>query len=482
MAPKILKDGTVLSYNASTQSIKVLQRASILIVDDRIAAIEENSDDLSAPPGTEIIDVSGKIVSPGFVNTHVHVWETVYRSMGPDTTLAEYFGWVSHMSEITQATFTPDDIYISSVEGYVEGLNAGVTSFVEHAHSNWSKPVMESGYQAAVDSGARVWWCYDVRHKERFSSDEQWEAYGALVKDRSSPRVLPGLALDGLAWTVMNGEGKAADLIREKKEKLGLQAITMHHLGGPWPRMNTSPTTVCADNNLHEANLPIIISHASFLTDSDKELMRKHNVFISITPESECLYGQGQETGHEVSDQASLGVDTNWNFSGDIIGQARLWLQLVRFRNYTKTLTAGLIPKANPMAVEQAFLLGTRQGGRALRRDDIGVITVGAKADLVVFNGDSPGMLGWSNPIAAVMLHASSGDIEHVLVDGEWKKKDFKLVDLPTGTSWDELRARFLESSKRIQPHFKTPPPLPEKLFGVADFGEVENVSTVFKP
>jgi hypothetical protein len=267
-----------------------------------------------------------------------------------------------------------------------------------------------------------------------------------------------------------------------RSRKLGLQALTMHHLGGPWPPMNTSPTTVCADNNIHEANLPIIFSHASFLTDSDKDLMRKHNVFISITPESECLYGQGQETGHEVSDQASLGVDTNWNFSGDIVGQARLWLQLVRFRNYTKTLAAGLIPKASPMAVEQAFLLGTRQGGRALRRDDIGVITVGAKADLVIFNGDSPSMLGWSDPIAAVILHASSGDIEHVLVDGEWKKKDFKLVDLPTGASWDELRERFLESSKRIQPHFKTPPPLPEKLFGVADFGEVENVSTVFKP
>ncbi|KAL4747511.1 hypothetical protein BDW72DRAFT_182604 [Aspergillus terricola var. indicus] len=481
MAPKILKDGTVLSYNASTQSIKVLQRASILIVDDHIAAIEENSGDLSAPPETEIIDVAGKIVSPGFVNTHVHVWETVYRSMGPDTTLAEYFSWVSHMSEITQAVFTPDDIYISSVEGYVEGLNAGVTSFVEHAHNNWSKPVMESGYQAALDSGARVWWCYDVRHKEGFSSDEQWETYGSLVNDRSSSRVLPGLALDGLGWTVMTGDGKAADLIREKKEKLDLQALTMHHLGGPWPRMNTSPTSVCADNNVHETNLPIIFSHASFLTDSDKELLRKHNVFISITPESECLYGQGQETGHEVSDQASLGIDTNWNFSGDIIGQARLWLQLVRFRNYTKTLKTGLIPKTNPMTVEQAFLLGTRQGGRALRRDDIGIITVGAKADLVVFNGDSPSMLGWSDPIAAVVLHASSGDIEHVLVDGEWKKKDFKLVDLPTGTTWDQLRARFLESSRRIQPHFKTPPPLPEKLFGVADFGEVESVSTVFK-
>ncbi|KAL4899367.1 hypothetical protein BDW74DRAFT_115789 [Aspergillus multicolor] len=481
MAPKILKDGTVLSFDASTQSIKVLPRASILIVDDRIAAIEENSNDLPAPAGDdiEIIDVSGKIISPGFVNTHVHVWESVYRSMGPDTTLAEYMGWVSPAGQLAPAAFTGDDIYISALEGYIEGLNAGVTSVVEHAHNNWSRPVMESGYKAALDSGARVWWCYDVLERESFSADEQWEAYGKLVEGKSA-LVSAGLSLDALSWSILNGDGKAVDFIEKKKDELDIQALTVHHLGGPWPQGNTSPTRICADNNLYEADLPIIFSHASFLTESDKKMLRKHNVFISITPESECHYGHGQETGHEISDQASLGVDTNWTFSGDIIGQARLWLQLVRLRQSEKTLHAGLLPNACPMAVEEAFLLATRQGGRALRRDDIGVITVGAKADLVVVDGESPSMLGWSNPIAAVILHAHAGDIEHVLVDGEWRKKDFKLVDLPM--EWKDLRTRFLESARRVQPQFKVRPPLPERFWGTGRFGGVETVSTVYKP
>ncbi|RDW72754.1 uncharacterized protein DSM5745_07926 [Aspergillus mulundensis] len=479
MAPKILKDGTVLSFDTSTQSIKVLRRASILIVDDRIAAIEENSDDLPAPPGdVEIVDVAGKIISPGFVNTHVHVWESVYRSMGPNTTLPQYMGWAGHMGQLVPVAFTADDIYISSLQGYIEGLNAGVTSVVEHAHNNWSRAVMEEGYRAAVDSGARVWWCYDVMEREGFSAHEQWDAYGQLVRDKSA-LVSSGLSLDGLGWGILNGDGKAVDFIRGKKAELDIQALTVHHCGGPWPQGNTSPTRICADNNLYEADLPIIFSHSPFLTDSDKEMLREHKVFISITPESECHYGIGQETGHEISDQASLGIDTNWTFSGDIIGQARLWLQLTRLRQYTKTLHTGLLPNANPMAVEQAFLLATRQGGRALRRDDIGVITVGAKADLVVFNGDSPSMLGWSDPIAAVILHANAGDIEHVLVDGEWKKKDFKLVSLPM--DWKDLRTRFLESSRRIQPQFAVPPPLPEKFWGTGRFGDVESVSTIYE-
>lgn len=60
------------------------------------------------------------------------------------------------MSPVT-AAFTPDDVYISSLEGYLEGLHGGVTSYVEHAHNNWNAAVVEPGFNAAVNSGARDW-------------------------------------------------------------------------------------------------------------------------------------------------------------------------------------------------------------------------------------------------------------------------------------------------------------------------------------
>ncbi|KAL4933000.1 uncharacterized protein BDV17DRAFT_144807 [Aspergillus undulatus] len=472
MTSKIFKDGTVLSFDKLTQSIKVLPRASILIENGLITAISENSSDLTAPPDTEIINVSGKIVSPGFVNTHVHMWQTAYRTLGPNVTLSQYFGWVSQASPMARAAFAPEDVHVSALEGYLEGLNAGVTSYVEHAHSNWSQGVMEAGFRAAAESGGRVWWCYDVAGRDGFSVDEQWDAMEGLVKGSDNGLVLPGLSLDG----TLRGGGVTSDFIRDKAAQLELQALTVHHLGGPWPQGSTSPSALCT-NRINETNLPIIISHAPFLTDSDKAALRQHDIFVSITPESECHYGQGQETGHEISDQACLGLDTVWTFSGDMISQARLWLQLVRLRNYTKTLNTGLLPNDNPMTVEQAFLLATRQGGLALRRHDIGVIEPGAKADLAIFNGDSPNMLGWTDPVAAVILHAHPGDIEHVLVDGEWRKRDFRLVNL--AQPWDELRSRFLDTAGRIQAQMKTPPALPDKLWGVGELGGVEPVSTV---
>jgi hypothetical protein len=163
-----------------------------------------------------------------------------------------------------------------------------------------------------------------------------------------------------------------------------------------------------------------------------------------------------------------------------MLSQARIWLQTVRNNNYRKTLDMGLIPKQNPMKVEQAFLLATRQGGLALRRADIGVLQVGAKADILVFNGDSPNMLGWSDPVAAIILHANPGDVEHVFVDGQFRKRNFRLVrEEETKWKWHDVRKSFLEAAKRIQPLVKTPTQVPEKLWGIAEMGDVELASTV---
>src|SRR5262249_28247928 len=157
------------------------------------------------------------------------------------------------------------------------------------------------------------------------------------------------------------------------------------------------------------------------------QLLRATNQYISITPESEMHFGQVHPTSHLIMDQASLGVDTHFTFSSDILTQARLWLQSTRSRVYEETLNRWEIPFSNPMSATQAFLLATRNGGLALGRPDLGVIAPGAKADVVVWDGRSPSLLGWSDPIGAVILHASIGDIDHVLSNGRFVKRDGKL-------------------------------------------------------
>lgn len=227
---------------------------------------------------------------------------------------------------------------------------------------------------------------------------------------------------------------------------------------------------------LLDSPTPVIFSHGGFVTENDIAVLRETNHFLSITAESEMHFGHGHTTSKLVQDQASLGIDSSWAFGGDLITQARLWLQSCRHEYFNKTLEAGLIPQNTPMTVLQAFLLATRHGGLALRRNDIGVLNVGSKADVVIFNGDSPNMIGWEDPVAAVVLHANVGDIEHVIVDGQFRKRDGKLV-LKTD-NWENISARFKETAARIKKPSMNPPPLPAKFFGKADFGKVETIDT----
>lgn len=209
--------------------------------------------------------------------------------------------------------------------------------------------------------------------------------------------------------------------------------------------------------NILNSSIPIVLAHASFLTARGFELLRACNQYISITPESEEHFGHNHPHSHVAMDQASLGVDTHFAFSADILTQARVWLQKVRQDLYGRVLRDWRVPYNSPMSVVQAFHLATRAGGLALRRPDIGVIAVGAKADILVFDGMSPSMLGWVDPVAAIILHASVGDIESVMVNGQWVKRNGTL----TVPDYDSVRTRFLAAAARVQGHWKDIPIVP---------------------
>jgi cytosine/adenosine deaminase-related metal-dependent hydrolase len=203
-----------------------------------------------------------------------------------------------------------------------------------------------------------------------------------------------------------------------------------------------------------DSKVPIVIAHASHIDPAGAALVRKANKHISITPESEMHYGHLHPTSHLILDQASLGIDTHFTFSTDILTQARIWLQSARSRVFQNTVERWQIPAQSPFSVNQAFLLATRNGGVALGRKDLGVIAENAKADILVWDAQSPALLGWTDPVAAIILHASVGDIEHVLVNGEFKKRDRKL----TIKGYGETQRKFLTSARRIQKKLKETP------------------------
>ncbi|KAI9038126.1 uncharacterized protein KD926_011260 [Aspergillus affinis] len=148
-----------------------------------------------------------------------------------------------------------------------------------------------------------------------------------------------------------------------------------------------------------------------------------------------------------IMDHSALGIDTHFTFSTDMITQARMWLQSARLALYRLLLQRWEITANSLMSVDQAFFLVTRKGGLALPRPDLGVITNGAKADILVWDGGSPGMLGWNDPVAAIVFHSNVGDIKHVMVGGKFTKRDRRL----TSTDYPTRRDKFLGTAAKIK-------------------------------
>lgn len=319
---------------------------------------------------------------------------------------------------------------------------------MDHAHHTWSDETGTAGLDGSIDSGVRVFWCYTFHPLESgYDHEAQVANFEKLLKHdklSKSPSQV-GVAFDAFAKVPAEVSRSVVDTTIKNR----VPVFTTHSLGGPWV-IDNGPS-VLDKAGLLRGQVPVIISHASFMSQEDIKLLRDANQYVSITPESEMHYGHDHEHNHKIMDQCALGVDTHFTFSTDMVTQARLWLQAVRRGVYRETLAQMKIGHPNPFDVEQAFYLATNAGGLALRRDDLGAIKVGAKADIVVFDGDSANMLGWVDPIAAILLHSNVADVRHVLVDGKWRKKDGALMPAADGSSWDAIKEKFLESAKAIQ-------------------------------
>ena len=445
-ASKLFTGATIIAFDSDSESLNVVRNGSLLITNDRIAAIDDSPNPQDVPADTELIDATGQIISPGFIDTHRHGWVTAWKTIASNITLIEYF--LRYREAAPQTGFKAEDVYIGQLAGLYETMNAGVTTTLDHAHHNWSPEAVYAGLNATIESGARVFWSYalhDTMGIADWTIEQQIPLFKEIAESNlfdNSPAEL-GIAYDG--WGPVQNQQqvqKVVDLIKEHQP-----AVMTTHAAGGILFTDNMPKDVHAAGLLN-TSMPVVFSHATSITPNDVNLLRSTNQYFSITPESEAHYGMGHDFAYMNQDQAALGVDTHHTFSADILTQARLWLQEVRLHFFNKILREWHAPASNPMSVNQAFLLATRSGGLALRRPDLGVIEVGAKADIVVWDAArSPALLGWVDPVAAVLLHASVGDIKDVLVDGNFVKKDGKLV----AEDYPRVRKDFEASARRIQ-------------------------------
>jgi len=140
----LLSGGTIIAFNHKTEVLEVIRDGSLLITDDRITSILTDSNSTRIPEGTETVHVTGKIITPGFIDTYKHGWRTAFKTLGSNTSLIEYF---NRYGEFTAAklNYTAEDVYVGQITGIYEALYGGVTTILDYAYHTWSNATSEAG-------------------------------------------------------------------------------------------------------------------------------------------------------------------------------------------------------------------------------------------------------------------------------------------------------------------------------------------------
>ncbi len=126
MAKILIRSGTILTMDPALGN---MLNADLLIEDGRIAAVGRG---LHVPSG-EVLDAGRMIVLPGFVNAHLHTWQTGIRGVAGDWSLTEY---LAAMHQTLAARFIPEDIYLANLVGALNQINAGTTTIFDWRHNN----------------------------------------------------------------------------------------------------------------------------------------------------------------------------------------------------------------------------------------------------------------------------------------------------------------------------------------------------------
>jgi len=251
--------------------------------------------------------------------------------------------------------------------------------------------------------------------------------------------------------------------------------ITTHAQGGP--AFGGRPPAVSILGAAGLLGPDVLLSHAPGLAAEDVATLAAAGASVSSTPNTEMQMGMDPVAmwrSVRAGGIGSLGVDCHTWGTSYMPTQMTLALQARRLGRAEEIGREGRWVRRVEGTAAEVFNLGTVCGARAVgMAKSIGRLAVGFKADIVVFDGLSPGMAAAAqdDPVAAVVLHSSIRDVESVIIDGVLRKEGGKLCDVviesasgglkeqsvPPGTvvGWQDVAREVLRSRDALQDRFK---------------------------
>ncbi|OBS19036.1 hypothetical protein FPOA_10761 [Fusarium poae] len=429
----LLKGGTVLLHD-NEDNVQPLER-DILIENNQIVKIAADIGDVA---DAELIECYSKIISPGFIDTHHHLWQTQLKGRHANELLLDYMA----SGNLQSSNYTKEDIYWGQLGGCLEAINAGTTTVFDHSHVNTFEGAASTAISATASSGLRSVYGYcptaRVASWSPFEMNQEmiapWTLQELQKLGTQAPfgdgRVTMGLAFD--LWFLP--EQVVQELFQTAREA-GINLATTHAVRNHQLSMSDVIQQVKGQGLLDDR---MLFSHANGYPTESIQAVVDAGAHISSTPSTEMQMALGTPVCLDddypmAQAQSSLGIDCHSNQASSIVYEMRLGLQASRASYNQKLINQELAPRSISKTVQDAFNLGTIQGARAIgMQNQLGSIAEGKLADLVIFDASTPELLcaAEQDPLAAIVLHSSIGNVDTVIIDGIVRKRGGKLVDV----------------------------------------------------
>jgi cytosine/adenosine deaminase-related metal-dependent hydrolase len=387
-----------------------------------------------AVPDAELIDASGKIVAPGLIDTHWHMWNTLLRGMsdGGGTAVAParsgYFAACVGLGR----HFRPEDSYAGTRLACAEAVDAGITTVHDWAHNIRGADYAHAGLRALAESGLRARFSYGYEtghHNERLMALDDlaalasaWPRYGAR-----------GRIHLGMAWRGTGGSNPAMrvapGLYREEiaaARGLGLP-VTVHACG---PRSAAGQIAAYAADGLLGPDLQVV--HMNSASAPEIALAAASRTPVSVSPFTELLIGYGQPvTGELLAAGLPVGLSVDTTM---LSGNADMFAIM----KVTQGCANAQARDEFALTARDVLRLATIDGARSLGLGSVtGSLAVGKRADVIVVSADAPNIGVITDPARLLVTAAQPANVDTVIADGRVLKRHGTL----TGYDVAELAA-----------------------------------------
>lgn len=390
----------------------VIADGAVRILGDRIDAIGTWNELRAQFPEDDVSGGRNDMVTPGLINTHGHFSEALITGLAKRHTLWE---WIDALIGPVAPHLDDEAAYVGTLIGGMQMLRSGITvandMFV--CDPRQDHPVTPGVVRALDDLGLRGVVSFGAGDARGSSIPVLLEEHAALAEAAAASRLSRfrvGIAALGaqsealfsrsIDFATSGGYGVHIHLQEIREEVTAIRT-----------QYGVSPIGHCARSGLFAA--PTIAAHCVWADADDRELLAEHDVGVAHNPVSNMILASGV---CPVPELRGLGVAVGIGVDGPASNDRQDMLEAIKA---TVLLQRVDRLQATAFSAGEAFAMSTIDGARSLGIDhEVGSLTPGKAADLVVFDGDSPALANVHDPFAAIVYCAGPNEVKEVWVAG----------------------------------------------------------------